>query len=187
MRSCYRMKRSMLFILLVLACFSSKVNAEEGVSDLKSWVGCYPNGQGNVCKSKKHFFDLPDVKSNLKAILKNDEYTLLTRTYGVSSPIIEKDNYLFITGFRPHSAGEKAILLMGLKKRDVLVIFYLSYPEKDDLENTACISNGKQLYDLSDDLKEEILGELTIRENEHDRLLPNNLWINKVPCRIGKK
>lgn len=143
MLSCYRIKRDLLIILLGLVCFTSNVYAEENVPDLKTWVGCYPNGQGNVCKSKKHFFDLPEVKRNLKAILKKDEYTLLTHTYGVSQPITEIDNYLIITGFRPHSAGERAILLMGIKKKDILVFFYLSYPEKDDLENTTCVSNGK--------------------------------------------
>lgn len=182
----YRIKRGLILILLGLVCFTSNVAADEKVSHPKSWKGCYPDDEGG-CKVDRNLIELPEVKRNLKAILKKDEYRLWTHTYAVEGGTTEADHYQITERFRPHSSGELALLLIGLKEKNILVIFYLSYSERDDLQNTTCVSNGKQVSELSDDLKEEILVELQGREDKNDRLLPKNPWINKVPCRVGKK
>lgn len=95
------MKRKTLIALtLILFCFGGMVVAQKRLGHLKSWAGKYPTDRkGRVTR---RFFNLPEIRQPLLALLKRSDYNLLTREYAVESPIEQIGDYLATRVCRPH-------------------------------------------------------------------------------------
>ncbi len=148
-------------------------------SHLESWVGRYPS----VPKGSPNFFKLPEITQVLKQLLSEADYERLTKTLGVEAPIQRVDDYLAIERCRPHCCPcENALLLISLRDDAVLVVIFDAKSGEDDERATKCYSTGRQLADLSDNIKEEVLGQHIPLMSADDKLLPRNQWLNKVRC-----
>ena len=99
-------KKLMVLVPLLLLCFSSAVAAQDGLGHLKSWAGKYPTDRkGKITTS---FFGLPEIRTPLMRLLSRADYNLLTREYGVETPIKQIGDYLAFKVCRPHSCDEEA-------------------------------------------------------------------------------
>lgn len=99
-------KKLMVLVPLLLLCFCSAVVAQGGLGHLKSWAGKYPTDRkGKVTTS---FFALPEIHTPLLRLLSHADFNLLTKEYGVETPIKQIGDYLAFKVCRPHSCDEEA-------------------------------------------------------------------------------
>ena len=117
------MTRKLLIALpLLLLCFSSSVFSQDKLGQLKSWDGKPTqevNGKGKVTAD---FFALPEVRTPLKRLLTPADFTLVTKTYSVGSPLKLMGNFLATTMCRPHNCGDdRAGLAIDLTTGDMYV------------------------------------------------------------------
>lgn len=96
------MKRNKLIgVALLICCFSGMGTAQSGLAHLQSWAGKYPTHKtGRVAR---RFFQLPDIRRPLSTLLSRKDFNLLTRTYGVETPIKQIGNFLVVKVCRPHA------------------------------------------------------------------------------------
>jgi hypothetical protein len=109
------MTRKLLIALpLLLLCFGT-VFSQDKLGQLKSWDGKPTqevNGNGKVTAD---FFALPEVRTPLKKLLTPADFTLVTKTYSVGSPLKLMGDFLATTMCRPHNCGdERAGLAINL-------------------------------------------------------------------------
>src|ERR1700682_6031209 len=98
-------KKLMVLVPLLLLCFSSAVVAQDGLGHLKSWAGKYPTDRkGKITTS---FFGLPEIRTPLLRLLSRADFNLLTKEYGVETPIKQIGDYLAVKVCRPHACDEE--------------------------------------------------------------------------------
>jgi hypothetical protein len=100
------MTRKKLIVLapLLLLCLSSAAVAQD-LGHLKSWAGKYPTERkGKVTTS---FFGLPEIRTPLLRLLSRTDFNLLTKEYGVETPIKQIGDYLAVKVCRPHACDEE--------------------------------------------------------------------------------
>src|SRR6476659_9219389 len=109
-------RRSLIVLPLFLLCFSTAVFSQDKLGNLKSWDGKTTqelDAKGNV---KADFFLLPEVRTPLKRLLTPADFTLVTKTYSVGSPLKLFGDFLGTSMCRPHNCGdERAGLAINLK------------------------------------------------------------------------
>src|SRR5437763_13059943 len=100
------MKRTNLIALaLLLFCFGSVIAAQGNLENLRRWVGKYPTlRHGKVSTS---FFRLPEVQQPLTNLLSHRDCNLLTRGYGVETPIKQIGGFLAVKVCRAHKRDEE--------------------------------------------------------------------------------
>lgn len=98
------MKRTNLIALvLLLFCLSGIVMAQGNLENLRRWVGKYPTlRHGTVTTS---FFNLPEVRQPLMKLLSRRDFNLLTREYGVETPIKQIGDFLAVKVCRAHACN----------------------------------------------------------------------------------
>jgi hypothetical protein len=98
------MKRKNLAALIIALAFismGSVIGAQSSLGHLKSWAGKYPTHKtGRV---KRNFFQLPEIRRPLSALLSRTDFNLLTREYGVETPIKQLGDFLAVKVCRPHA------------------------------------------------------------------------------------
>ncbi|HKR00584.1 MAG TPA: hypothetical protein VJT09_07915 [Pyrinomonadaceae bacterium] len=97
------MKRRNLIALalaLTFACGGAAA-AQGGLRSLRSWAGKYPTDRRG--KVARNFFRVPAVRRPLLGLLSRQDFNLLTRTYGVETPIKLIGDFLAVKVCRPHS------------------------------------------------------------------------------------
>lgn len=98
-------KNLIVLVPLLFLCFSSAVVAQDRLGHLKSWAGKYPTDKkGKVTTS---FFGLPEIRPPLLSLLSRTDFNLLTKEYGVETPIKQIGDYLAFKVCRPHSCDEE--------------------------------------------------------------------------------
>jgi hypothetical protein len=100
------MTRKKLIVLapLLLFCLSGAAVAQD-LGHLKSWAGKYPTERkGKVTTS---FFGLPEIRTPLLRLLSRTDFNLLTKEYGVETPIKQIGDYLAVKVCRPHACDEE--------------------------------------------------------------------------------
>jgi hypothetical protein len=102
MEGTFLMKRkNLIAVALLLCCFTGMVKAQSGLAHLQSWAGKYPTHRtGRVAR---RFFQLPEIRRPLLALLSRKDFNLLTRVYGVETPIKQIGNFLAVKVCRPHA------------------------------------------------------------------------------------
>ena len=117
------MKRKKLIALtLLLFCFSGGIttNAQGGLSSLRTWAGRYPTHKtGRVTR---RFFQLPQIRQPLVALLSRADFNLLTREYGVETPIKQIGDFLAVKVCRQHACDtDQAAFAINLRTGFVYV------------------------------------------------------------------
>ena len=117
------MTRKLLIALpLLLLCFSTSVFSQDKLGQLKSWDGKPTQEVDGNGKVKADFFTLPEVRTPLKRLLTPADFTLVTKTYSVGSPLKLMGNFLATTMCRPHNCGDdRAGLAINLTTGDMYV------------------------------------------------------------------
>jgi hypothetical protein len=115
-------RRYLIVLPLFLLCFSTAVFSQDKLGHLKSWDGKTTqelDSKGNVTAD---FFLLPEVRTPLKRMLTPADFTLVTKTYAVGSPLKLMGDFLATTMCRPHNCGdERAGLAINLSTGDMYV------------------------------------------------------------------
>lgn len=94
-------RKNLIALALLLFCFSSAVGAQGNLGSLRSWAGKYPTyKRGRVTRN---FFQLPQIRRPLLALLSRKDFNLLTREYGVETPIKQIGDFLAVKVCRPHA------------------------------------------------------------------------------------
>lgn len=94
-------RRNLIAAALVLCCLSGLTSAQSGLAHLQSWAGKYPTHRtGRVARK---FFQLPEIRRPLSGLLSRKDFNLLTREYGVETPIKQLGNFLAVKVCRPHA------------------------------------------------------------------------------------
>ena len=107
-------KNLIVLVPLLLLCFSSAAVAQDRLGHLKSWAGKYPTSRkGKVTTS---FFGLPEVRTPLMRLLSRTDFNLLTKEYGVETPIKQIGDYLAVKVCRAHNcAAEQGAFAINLR------------------------------------------------------------------------
>lgn len=94
-------RKNLIAAALVVLCFSGLTSAQSGLAHLQSWAGKYPTHRtGRVVRK---FFQLPEIRRPLSAIVTRKDLNLLTSVYGVETPIKQIGNFLAVKVCRPHA------------------------------------------------------------------------------------
>ena len=94
-------RKTLLALMLLLCCFSGVWGAQGNLGSLRSWAGKYPtHKRGRVTRN---FFQLPQIRQPLLALLSRKDFNLLTREYGVETPIKQIGDFLAVKVCRPHA------------------------------------------------------------------------------------
>lgn len=100
------MIRKLLIALpLLLLCFGT-VFSQDKLGKLKSWDGKPTQEVNGNGKFTADFFALPEVRTPLKKLLTPADFTLVTKTYSVGSPLKLMGDFLATTMCRPHNCGD---------------------------------------------------------------------------------
>ncbi|HUQ33653.1 MAG TPA: hypothetical protein VM095_16150, partial [Pyrinomonadaceae bacterium] len=98
------MKRKTLTALIVALAFisiGSATGAQSRLSRLRSWAGKYPTQKTR--RVTRNFFQIPEIRRPLSALLSRTDFNLLTREYGVETPIKQLGDFLAVKVCRPHA------------------------------------------------------------------------------------
>jgi len=116
------MTRKLLIALPLLLCFSAVIYSQDKLGHLKSWDGKPTESVDGNGKVTADFFALPEVRTPLKRLLTPADFTLVTKTYSVGSPLKLMGEFLATTMCRPHNCGdERAGLAINLSTGDMYV------------------------------------------------------------------
>ena len=97
-------RKLIVLVPLLMLCFCSAAVAQD-LGRLKSWTGKYPTERkGRVTTS---FFGLPEIRTPLLRLLSRADFNLLTKEYGVETPIKQIGDYLAFKVCRPHACDEE--------------------------------------------------------------------------------
>jgi hypothetical protein len=94
-------RKNLMALALLLFCFSGVTNAQGGLGQLRSWAGRYPTHKAG--RVTRRFFQLPAVRQPLLALLSRADFNLLTREYGVETPIKQIGDFLAVKVCRAHA------------------------------------------------------------------------------------
>lgn len=94
-------RKNLVAIALLLCCFSGMTGAQSGLAHLQSWAGKYPTHRTG--KVVRRFFQLREIRRPLLTLLSRKDFNLLTREYGVETPIKQLGNFLAVKVCRPHA------------------------------------------------------------------------------------
>jgi hypothetical protein len=87
--------------MLALISLPGVMGAQSKLGHLRSWAGKYPTQKtGRVTRN---FFQLPEIRRPLMALLSRKDFNLLTREYGVETPIKQLGDFLAVKVCRPHA------------------------------------------------------------------------------------
>ena len=116
-------RKNLTAVALLLFCFSSAVVAQGGLGSLRVWAGRYPTHKtGRVTK---RFFQLPQIRQPLAALLSRSDLNLLTREYGVETPVKQIGDFLAVKVCRPHACDtDNAAFAINLSNGAVYVKIY---------------------------------------------------------------
>jgi hypothetical protein len=97
------MKRRNLIALALLTifCAGGVVAAQSKLSHLRSWAGRYPTHKTG--RITRNFFQLTAIRQSLLGLLSRKDFNLLTKTYGVETPIKQIGDFLAVKVCRPHA------------------------------------------------------------------------------------
>jgi hypothetical protein len=114
--------KHLIALPLLFLCFSAAVFSQDKLGNLKSWDGKPTQEVDGKGKVTADFFALPEVRTPLKRMLTPADFTLVTKTYSVGSPLKLMGNFLATTMCRPHNCGdERAGLAINLSTGDMYV------------------------------------------------------------------
>jgi len=143
-------RRLLIALPLLLLCFSTAVFSQDKLGQLKSWDGKTTqelDAKGNV---KADFFLLPEVRTPLKRLLTPADFTLVTKTYSVGSPLKLFGDFLATSMCRPHNCGdERAGLAINLSTGDM-------YVRINGKKERWIVSQGKKGSDLPKEVQDYI-------------------------------
>ena len=115
-------RRFLIALPLLVLCIGTSAYSQSKLDHLKSWDGKTTQEldiKGNV---KADFFLLPEVRTPLKRMLTPADFTLVTKTYSVGSPLKLMGDFLATTMCRPHNCGDdRAGLAINLSTGDLYV------------------------------------------------------------------
>jgi hypothetical protein len=113
-------RKNVIALALLLLCFGGAVSAQGGLSSLRSWAGRYPTHKtGRVTRK---FFQLPEVRRPLVALLSLSDFNLLTRDYAVETPIKQIGDFLAVKVCRQHACDtDQAAFAINLRTGFVYV------------------------------------------------------------------
>ncbi len=115
-------RKNVIALLLLLFCFSGGVttSAQGGLGSLRTWAGRYPTHKtGRVTRK---FFQLPEVRRPLVALLSRTDFNLLTKEYGVETPIKQIGDFLAVKVCRQHACDtDQAAFAINLRTGFVYV------------------------------------------------------------------
>lgn len=95
-------RKNLIALTLLLICFSGvTVGAQGGLGSLRNWAGRYPTHRSG--KVTRRFFQLPQIRRPLVALLSRSDLNLLTREYGVETPIKQIGDFLAVKVCRQHA------------------------------------------------------------------------------------
>lgn len=94
--------------------------AQGGLGSLRVWAGRYPTHKtGRVTR---RFFQLPQIRQPLVALISRADLNLLTREYGVETPIKQIGDFLAVKVCRPHACDtDQAAFAINLRTGFVYV------------------------------------------------------------------
>jgi hypothetical protein len=96
-------RKNLIAIMLLLFCLGGTLRAQSGLAHLQSWAGKYPTHKtGRVTRK---FFQLPEIRRPLSALLSRKDFNLLTREYVLETPIKQIGNFLAVKVCRQHDCG----------------------------------------------------------------------------------
>ena len=143
-------RRLLIALPLLLLGFSTAVFSQDKLGQLKSWDGKTTqelDAKGNV---KADFFLLPEVRTPLKRLLTPADFTLVTKTYSVGSPLKLFGDFLATSMCRPHNCGdERAGLAINLSTGDM-------YVRINGKKERWIVSQGKKGSDLPKEVQDYI-------------------------------
>ena len=94
-------RKNLAALMLALFCLCGAAAAQGSLQHLRSWAGRYPTHKtGRVTRS---FFRLPEIRRPLLSLISRDDFNLLTREYGVETPIKQIGNFLAVKVCRQHA------------------------------------------------------------------------------------
>jgi hypothetical protein len=94
-------RKNLIAAALLIFCLGATVGAQTGLEALRAWEGRYPTHKtGRVTR---RFFQLPQVRRPLVGLLGRNDLNLLTRQYGVETPIKRINDFLAVKVCRPHA------------------------------------------------------------------------------------
>jgi len=115
-------RRHLIVLPMLLLCFSASAFSQDKLGHLKSWDGKTTQEVAGNGKVTADFFALPEVRTPLKRLLTPADFTLVTKTYSVGSPLKLMGDFLATTMCRPHNCGdERAGLAINLSTGDMYV------------------------------------------------------------------
>lgn len=113
-------RKNLIAVSLLLLCFTGTVEAQKGLAHLQSWAGKYPTHRTG--KVARRFFQLPEIRRPLLTLLSRKDFNLLTREYGVETPIKQIGNFLAVKVCRPHACDtDQAAFAINLRTGFVYV------------------------------------------------------------------
>ena len=144
-------RKNMIALSLLLLCLSAAGFAQDKLGHLKSWDGKPTqevNGRGKVTAD---FFALPEVRTPLRRLLRPTDYNLVTKAYGVGSPLKLFGDFLATSMCRPHNCGdERAGLAINLTTGDMYVRM------QRGTKSRWIVSKGKASSDLPKEVQDYI-------------------------------
>jgi hypothetical protein len=124
-------RRHLIVAALLLLCSSIVVFSQDKLGNLKSWDGKPTQAIDDKGKVTADFFTLPEIRTPLKSLLTPADYNLVTKAYGVGSPLKLVGDFLATSMCRPHNCGdERAGLAINLKSGAMYVRFQRGKTER---------------------------------------------------------
>jgi len=112
-------KNLIVLVPLLWLTFSSAAVAQDKLGHLRSWAGKYPTERKG--KVTTRFFGLPEIRTPLQSLLSRADLNLLTKEYGVETPIKQIGDYLAVKVCRPHACREAGGFAINLSTGVVYV------------------------------------------------------------------
>jgi hypothetical protein len=112
-------RKNLMAIALLIFCLGGSgviadVSAQGRLNHLRSWAGRYPTHK--VGRVTRKFFQLPEVRRPLLALLKPADFNLLTREYVLETPIKQIGDFLAVKVCRQHDCGtDQAAFAINLR------------------------------------------------------------------------
>jgi hypothetical protein len=95
---------ALILILFYLGGAVAVARGQSRLSHLRAWAGRYPTHKtGRVTR---HFFQLPEIRRPVLSLLGRNDFSLLTREYGVETPIKQIGDFLAVKVCRPHACDQ---------------------------------------------------------------------------------
>jgi hypothetical protein len=140
-------RKNLIVVALLLCCLSGvTTSAQGGLGSLQNWAGRYPTHRtGRVTR---RFFQLPQIRRPLVALLGRADFNLLTREYVVETPIKRIGDFLAVKVCRQHACNtDQAAFAINLRTGFV-------YVRMQEGETTRWFSSRDTYKELPQDVQE---------------------------------